>query len=79
MKHKPNAKQRRAIVDFGQRLGEALVWREMTQTELAQRMGITRAAVSLVINYGTSMPAWRVRQVCEILKLDANWLLGISQ
>ena len=60
-------------------LTEALKERNITQAELAQKIGVTQSMVSHYTS-GRKMPALDTfSRICEVLDLDANEILCIKR
>ena len=62
-----------------QKVAEAINQSALTQTELAQRLGISQQTVSCYVN-GSKMPSLdTLANLCAILKKDANDILCIRE
>jgi transcriptional regulator with XRE-family HTH domain len=62
-------------MSIGQRLIEALKLRDISQSALSIRMGVSRQAVNGWTKDRTEMPLKTALQLCEILDVSADWLL----
>lgn len=60
---------------FGQALGQVLIERGMTQSELARRLGITSSSVNLWVRGHTLPSRENLRRIEEELKVDSLWQL----
>ncbi len=65
--------------DFGTRLQYALRLKGIKQKELAEMTGFTQVAISRYINNQRVPDVLFIRRVVEELKVDAAFLLGISE
>ncbi len=63
---------------LGSRIARTRKDRGMTQTELAERLGVSQPVVSDYENDGIRIPADVVIQLAAILKISADELLGLS-
>ena len=64
---------------FGKRLKDALDPRNMSQRELASRIGLTEVAVSRYAN-GFRMPKADIfMQICNVLNVEAGFLMGTKR
>ena len=62
---------------FHERLKETLKQKKVSQNELAKRIGVRQNAVWEWCNVGTPSVE-RLKQICEILNVSADFLLGLS-
>lgn len=60
-------------------LHEALGMRDMTQTELARRIGAPPATVGDWATGRHGMSAYNLGRVCEALGVSADWMLGLKE
>ena len=61
-----------------QKIIESIKNSELSQTELAKRLGVNSATISHYVR-GTKMPALDTfANLCIVLDLDANDILGVS-
>ena len=65
--------------DFGTRLQYALRLKGIKQKELAEMTGFTQVTISRYINNQRVPDVLFIRRVVEELKVDAAFLLGISE
>lgn len=62
---------------FHQRLKETMREKKVSQTKLAKIIGVSQQSVWEWLN--ESYPSLeRFRQICEVLNVDANFLLGLN-
>jgi transcriptional regulator with XRE-family HTH domain len=65
---------------FGSRIRAARQRYGMTQTELAKRIGISKASLNQIERGKTPDPyASRIREVARVLQVDGNYLLGLTE
>jgi transcriptional regulator with XRE-family HTH domain len=62
----------------GERLKIARQMREMTQDELAEKLGVGRLVIYHAEAGRRVLKADVAARVCEVLAVDANWLLGVQ-
>lgn len=64
---------------FAERLNKTLKRRGITQTDLAQLVGVTKASISLY-STGKSIPRLNVlNKIADVLQVKAEWLLGFDE
>ena len=67
------------IEQIQKRLAEAIKQSGMTQTQLAQRLGIKQPTIGQYLS-GRAMPALdTLANLCKILDIDANHILCIEE
>ncbi len=67
------------IEQIQKRLAEAIKQSGMTQTQLAQRLGIKQPTIGQYLS-GRAMPALdTLANLCKILDIDANYILCIEE
>jgi transcriptional regulator with XRE-family HTH domain len=65
---------------YGERLAEALRLKNLKQSDLADELNITQAAVSKIINGYQYLDFDLAVKVCKVLDISLNWLAyGIDQ
>jgi len=64
---------------FADRLAEALVRAQMSQKELAERIGKSEGAVSRWIGEKRLPSVMTVRRISEITRASVDWLLGLPE
>ena len=64
---------------FGERLRQALSERHMSQHTLASRAMISETSVYFYINKNVMPSAIYLRQICEVLGVSADYLLGLEE
>ncbi len=64
--------------EFGQRVAEARQRSNLTQTQLANRMGRTRSTVANIEAGRQSPPIDQVLRIAQVLNEDVGWLLGVD-
>ncbi|GHV14748.1 hypothetical protein FACS189491_11400 [Spirochaetia bacterium] len=60
--------------DYGERLAAALKLRGLKQSDLAKELGITRTAVSKIVNGSQYLDFDLAVKACEILEISLDWL-----
>ena len=67
------------IINTAERIKELLLKNNMTQTELAKRLYITRSSVN-AWEMATSIPSTeKITELCQLLHTSADYLLGLSE
>ena len=61
------------------RLRMVLASREISVTELANAIGVSRNTLYMNLEHKTSPSLYTVAKICAVLELDANKLLGIRR
>ena len=64
---------------FGERLRQVLKERRMSQQALANRAMISETSVYFYINKNVMPSAVYLRQICEVLNVSADYLLGLEE
>lgn len=64
---------------FGERLRQVLKERHMSQHTLASRAMISETSVYFYINKNVMPSAIYLRQICEVLGVSADYLLGLEE
>ena len=64
---------------FGDRLRQALADKNMTRQELAYKTMISEASIYLYLNNGATPSAIYLKQICEVLNVSADYLLGLGE
>jgi transcriptional regulator with XRE-family HTH domain len=59
---------------YGERLAAALKLKNLKQSELAKELGVTRTAVSKIINGTQYLDFDLAVRACEILEISLDWL-----
>lgn len=66
------------MVDFGNRLRQLRISKAITQAELADRIGVTKAMVSSY-ELGVRMPSYKVLiKISSFFHVTTDYLLGVS-
>jgi transcriptional regulator with XRE-family HTH domain len=60
--------------NYGERLAAALRLRNLKQSDLAKELGITRTAVSKIINGAQYLDFDLAVKACEVLEISLDWL-----
>ena len=61
---------------FGERFSEEMKYGKISYAELARRLNVTKASVSMY-KHGKALPSLEVfAEICEILEVSADYLLG---
>ena len=60
--------------NYGDRLAAALKLRNLKQSDLAKELGITRTAVSKIINGSQYLDFDLAVKACEVLEIPLDWL-----
>lgn len=67
------------VSDISKKLAESIRQSGMTQTEIAQKIGVRQQQISSYIN-GKTLPALdTLSRLCTVLDLDANEILCIER
>ena len=64
------------LAELGNRIRRFRLWRRLTQTTLASLLRITRQAIAKYEAGHAALPAARVPQLCEALRITPNQLFG---
>jgi transcriptional regulator with XRE-family HTH domain len=65
---------------YGERLAAALKLRNLKQSDLAGKLGITQTAVSKIINGSQYLDFDLAVRACEVLEISLDWLAyGLDQ
>ena len=64
------------IATFQERLTEALRVKDITQSELAMAVGMSRSGINKYVKGKATPPLDRVRVMSETLGISEIWLLG---
>lgn len=67
-----------AVTGFAERLQEALAHQNMSQSQLATVLGVSRSTVTSWVRYGTLPDAGLLGKMCDSLGCSADWLLGLK-
>ena len=62
---------------FGNRLKKCLELRNMKQKEFAKKLGVTECSISRYINDERQPKADMIVNMCRVLGVSADWLLGM--
>jgi transcriptional regulator with XRE-family HTH domain len=62
------------MTGYGERLAVALKWKNLKQIDLAKKLGITRTAISKIINGTQYLDFDLAVRACEILEISLDWL-----
>lgn len=62
---------------IGDRLKYSLELRNMTQKELADKIGVTEISMSRYVNSTREPRADKVILICRTLGISSDWLLGL--
>ena len=66
------------MVDFGSTLKTLRLYHEMTQTQLAQKLGLTKSVISAYEN-GLRMPSYDILiHIAQIFKVSTDYLLNVE-
>lgn len=64
--------------EFGIRLKTALMTHDMSQADLAERVGVTSVGISKLVK-GKSLPTTKnLESICKALDVSADYLLGLT-
>ena len=64
---------------FGQRLKKVLTERNMMQKELAEKIGVNEMAISRYIHGGRMVSVSILIDICKVLNVSADYLLGLGE
>lgn len=62
---------------IGEKLKTVLFYHNMTQKELAQKIGVTEASMCRYCNNERDPKAKTVVKICQTLNISSDWLLGL--
>ena len=66
------------MIDFGKNLKKLRLQQDLSQAQLAERLGITKSIISAYEN-GSRMPSYEVLlTISRIFKVSTDYLLGIE-
>lgn len=68
-----------AIYGFTRRLQEAIWQSGLSNRELARRAHISRGLLYAYLNGQSTPTGENLMRLCEVLKVSADWLLGIKK
>lgn len=63
---------------YGERLKAARKMNGLTQTELAEKIGITQKSYQRMEAGNHDLKMSTIQQLCEALNISADWLIGIE-
>jgi transcriptional regulator with XRE-family HTH domain len=66
------------LLSTGRNIRRWRVLKEIKQESLAQQIGISKAALSLIENGKTDIPLSRIHQIAEVLKISESKLIFID-
>lgn len=61
---------------LGDRLREARSYKNLTQDEVASRIGVTRSVIARYESNTNDPPSENLRKLAEIYEVSTDWLLG---
>jgi len=64
--------------NYGERLRAARTMKKLTQTELAERLGITQKSYQRMETGNHDLKMSTVYKICKTLDISADWLIGLS-
>ncbi len=64
---------------IGEKLKTALFYHNMTQAELAQKIGVTEASMCHYCKSERDPKSETVVKICHTLNISADWLLGLTK
>lgn len=63
---------------MGNKIKLALEYNNLTQTELANYMGLPQSSISRWVNDQRIIQTTNLKKLCEILNISADWLLDLK-
>lgn len=66
-------------ITLGKRIKQAMESKHMTQKELAEKTYITQTTISRYINDQRMPGAMALKDICKVLDVSPEWVLGISE
>jgi DNA-binding transcriptional regulator LsrR (DeoR family) len=63
---------------FAARLTQLLEQRTMSQSRLAESLGVSRSTITGWLRYGKLPDAYLLNKLCAVLHCSADWLLGLA-
>ena len=66
-------------IDISKKLAEAILQSGMTQTEIAQKIGVRQQQISSYIKAKTLPALDTLSRLCTVLDLDANEILCVER
>ena len=64
--------------NYGERLRAARTMKKLTQTELAERLGITQKSYQRMETGNHDLKMSTICKICKTLDISADWLIGLS-
>lgn len=64
---------------IGEKLKTALFYHNMTQAELAQKIGVTEVSICRYCKSERDPKAETIVKICRVLKISSDWLLGLTK
>ena len=64
--------------NYGERLRAARKRNGLTQTELAERLGITQKSYQRMETGNHDLKMSTIQQLCKTLDISADWLMGLN-
>ena len=64
--------------NYGNRLRAARNAKHLTQTELAEKLGITQKSYQRMESGNHDLKMSTIYQLCRVLDISADWLLGLK-
>lgn len=61
---------------LGERLREARIYKNLTQDEVASRLGVTRSVIARYESNTNDPPSENLKKLAEIYEVSTDWLLG---
>lgn len=65
--------------NYGIRLKQARKNKKLTQTELAERLGITQKSYQRMETGNHDLKMSTIYQLCKALEISADWLIGLNK
>lgn len=67
-----------SIETIQQRLADEISNSELTQTQIAKLVGVNQAQISRYLSHKKLPSVETLANLCKVLNIDANYILGIS-
>ena len=76
-KRRMTANEEMLLIDVGERLDSILKRRNISQMELAKKLGVTRQRISQVVTGCPKGPAGilLIEKICSYFNINAHWLI----
>ena len=66
-------------MDYGTRFKERREYKEMTQTQVAEKIGTTQQQIYKYENNMQEMTGSRIKELCILYNVSADYILGLKK